>query len=44
VLLEDGGLLELAADAGVGDLGFGQAGQVDGLAEKALPASGASCR
>ena len=41
VVLEDGRLLELAADAGVGDLRLGQLRQVDGLAEEAaVPASG----
>src|SRR5258706_4549336 len=34
VLLEDGGLLELAADAGVGDLRFRKPCKVDGLAEE----------
>jgi hypothetical protein len=35
VVLEDRRLLELAADAGVRDLGLGHARQVDGLAEEA---------
>ena len=34
MLLEHRRLLELAADAGMGDLRFGHAQQVDGLAEK----------
>ncbi len=40
MLLEDGRLLELAADADVGDLRFGQARQVDGLAEEGLAGIG----
>src|SRR5688572_29123985 len=34
MLLEHGRLLELAADAGVGDLGFGKLGEIDRLPEE----------
>ncbi len=40
VVLEHGRLLELAADAGVGDLGFAQSRQVDRLAEENRPLVG----
>ena len=45
MLLEHRRLLELAADAGVRNLGFGQTREVDGLAEKRGARSrDASCR
>jgi hypothetical protein len=44
VLLEDGGLLELAADAGVGDLGSVRRVRSMVWPKKALPRRAGSCR